>query len=116
MFQQAYTYCQSADTTLTTVTGTGTTSVPTLRRDLAFAIMRNTRLFIDDATIWFVDYDQSALTQAETYFTQGETAFNAADYTTAHARFISSYAQARPCSDDTFGTNAQGLEGGGCSP
>jgi len=113
VFQQAYTYCQAADTALGQIT---TTNVSAMRRDLSFAIMRNTRLFVDDAAIWFRDYDQSALTQAETYFTQGETAFNGADYATAHTRFISSYAQARPCADDSFGSNAQGLEGGGCSP
>jgi hypothetical protein len=116
VFQQAYTYCQTADTALGQIT---TTNVTAMRRDLAFAIMRNTRLFVDDATIWFRDYDQSALTQAETYYAQGETAFNANDFTTAHARFISSYAQARPCAEDSWtgdGTNAQGLEGGGCAP
>jgi hypothetical protein len=116
VFQQAYTYCQTADTALGQVT---TTDVTMMRRDLAFAIMRNTRLFIDDAAIWFRDYDQSALTQAETFFAQGETAFNGNDFTTAHARFISSYAQARPCAEDSFsgdGSNPQGLEGGGCSP
>jgi hypothetical protein len=116
VFQQAYTYCQTADTALGQIT---TTNVTTMRRDLAFAIMRNTRLFIDDAAIWFRDYDQSALMQAETFFAQGETAFNGNDFTTAHARFISSYAQARPCAEDSFsgnGSNPQGLEGGGCSP
>ena len=113
VFQQAYTYCQDADENLALIT---TANVTAMRRDLAFAIMRNTRLFIDDAAIWFDDYDQSALTSAETLYSQGETAFNSANYATAHTRFISAYAQARPCESDSFGNNAQGLEGGGCSP
>jgi len=113
VFDEAYPYCKDADTNLAAFTRT---SVTHLRRDLAFAIMRNTRLFIDDATIWFRNYDQSALTSAESYYTQGETAFNAASYATAHTRFKSAYDQARPCADDSFGNDAEGLEGGGCDP
>lgn len=113
VFQQAYTFCRDADTTLGSLT---TPNVSMLRRDLAFAIMRNTRLFIDDARVWFKDYDPSALVSAETFYSQGEAAFNTANYATAHARFISAYAQARPCENDSFGSNAAGLEGGGCSP
>jgi hypothetical protein len=112
VFNQAYTYCQDADETLALIT---TTNVSALRRDLAFAIMRNTRLFIDDATIWFDDYDQAALTSAETFYAQGETAWNNSDFATAHTRFISAYAQARPCDGDTFDDD-EGLEGGGCNP
>jgi hypothetical protein len=113
VFDQAYPFCRSADANLAAFTRSNVTQ---LRKDLAFAIMRNTRLFVDDATIWFRNYDQSALTSAESYYAQGETAYNNADYATAHTRFLSSYTQARPCADDSFGNNAEGLEGGGCDP
>lgn len=113
VFDQAYPYCRSADSNLAAYTRSNVTP---LRKDLAFAVMRNTRLFVDDATIWFRNYDQSALTSAETYYAQGETAYNSGDYQTAHQRFLSSYTQSRPCADDSFGNDAEGLEGGGCRP
>jgi hypothetical protein len=113
VFDQAYPFCRNADSDLAGFTRSNVTQ---LRKDLAFAIMRNTRLFIDDATIWFRNYDQSALTSAESYYAQGETAYNSGSYGTAHARFLSAYTQARPCADDSFGNNAEGLEGGGCDP
>ena len=113
VFDEAYPYCEDADGNLAAFTRTNVTQ---LRKDLAFAIMRNTRLFIDDATIWFRSYDQSALTSAENYYAQGETAYNSGNYPTAHARFLSAYSQARPCEADSFPSNAAGLEGGGCSP
>ena len=76
MFDEAYPYCDEADDNLAVYTRTNVTQ---LRKDLAFAIMRNTRLFIDDAAI-----------------------------------FSSAYSQARPCDEDSFGNDSEGLEGGGC--
>ncbi len=113
VFDEAYPYCDEADDNLAAYTRTNVTQ---LRKDLAFAIMRNTRLFIDDAAIWFRNYDQSALTSAENFYAQGETAYHAGSFSTAHARFLSAYSQARPCDGDSFGSNAEGLEGGGCDP
>ncbi|MBK8480181.1 MAG: VCBS repeat-containing protein [Proteobacteria bacterium] len=113
VFDSVYPACRSADGDLGAVTATNTTS---LRQQLAFALMNNTRLFLDNVTVWFTALDPSALVTAETEFSAGLTAYNAGNYASAHQHFQSAYTSAKPCSGGSFAKNPQGLEGGGCNP
>lgn len=113
VFSNAYPACKSADNYLSTFTKA---DVSGIRNSIAFAIMRNTRLFIDDATIWFRSVDAAAITYAEGQYNTGVTQYNAASYQSAHTSFANAYTGASPCTGSSFATPANGLTNGGCSP
>ncbi len=113
VFDQAYPYCQNADNDLARFSRQDPTA---LRSSLAFAVMRNTRLYIDDATTWFASVDPSALSMAESSYAGGVSQYNAGDFASAHDSFDAAYNAARPCTGGSFGNPVQGLMGGGCHP
>jgi hypothetical protein len=113
VFDTAYPSCADADADLARFTQQSTAAA---RNSLAFAVMRNTRLYIDDATTWFRTVDPSALSTAETQYANGVSQYNAGNYSQAHTSFTAAYTTTRPCSGSSFGSPVQGLSGGGCRP
>ncbi len=90
----------------------------TLRHQFANALMKSMRIYLDHATLWFQDIDPSALAAAEAYYEDAvdEMASGPSRYDNAMVDLSNAYNQAVPCAGDSFGGNAQGLQGGGCSP